>query len=963
MRRTNILIVCLLIALGAWADTSTTLYVGENYYCTAYDYMDMSKYIHDIEWHNDWEIYLDKVPGSLAAAITPREYFSGQAEVRCTWRELNVSTNTDDYKSHTWKISCRDNPIRVICSNPLSLPPGETGFIDCVLTNTSFEWWDNYFSEDFAYYSSDNSVAQVDESGVVWAKAPGTAQIEITSPKAQNAAHCTVIVEIINVESVTIPSTIEVEADQFKDLSVTVSPTNATVQTTEWKSSNPAIASIDAVTGQLTGVWPGTTTVYCTVNGSVKSNEAIVTVREPAFAFRGFSVGNGASGVETKPTIKATYSLALTRSSNFSQIALVDAQGNKVDGSVSVSDSTLSFTPAKHLQPLSTYTLTIPSKAVKNKWGTDYQSEQKVRFTTADWKRMSLSVTPTETLITKGERIVLTCSVPEATIYYSTDGGTPATRYTGPLAFAQDMTLRAVARLDGYYDSEELTKEYLQRMEIVERFPDAEPLYVYADANPSLTFNLLFRGDLGGISLQREDTQLGTVTNLDFESVLYDHTLYFVPKEPLEAGMSYIVKIPEAALVSEKGEQMAAIDWRFTTGSYATVVSVGGPELMAALKTGGAVWTWGRRLTTANAEDGSYSYTMQDVPSEFVSRDVVAVSSGYMHHALLKNDGTLWMWGRQLCGEFGNGSTDASATPTMIMDEVSQVSCGLQTTAIVKTDGSLWMCGRNDLCQIDSTRESHMEFVKLADDVSEARLSWGGLTIIKKDGNTETRIWDEAADTERAVEVDAGDMANVQYGWQNAVALGFDGSVWVWDGANTAPLQLITGRAPQPAEGVSLLADTLRLTAVGDRAVADIRPVPLLADYETLHFISSDATIAEVSSRGVVTALADGEAVVTVTMTDASGKQFEAHCAVLIGTALAIRDTYAGEAWQMKVKCVNRTLHITNVPKGMRVSLYYVAGGIVYQGQMTDNELLIPVSTPGVYVVRANRQSGKVIVR
>ena len=769
----------------------------------------------------------------------------------------------------------------------------------------------------------------------------------------------------VDVSSVSLWSPIYLNADESYDITpgsqwMTIYPNNATIEGIQWTSKNTEVATITN-SGHLVGKKPGTTTIYCMVNGSVRSNDAQVIVSEPSFTFKGFSIEDQTNNVETKPTITADYSLALTRSTNFDQIALTDEQGKKVDGTASINGSTISFTPTKHLQPLSTYTLTIPRSAVKNKWGTDYLFDQKVSFATADWKRMALSVQPEATYIMRGDQIRLSCDVPEATIYYSTNGDEPTTRYTDPLTFEQDMTLKAEARLDGYYDTEVLKKDYMQCIEIVEKYPDADPLYVYADVNPSITFSQQFSGDLSGITLQKEDTQMGIMTSLDFKPILHDHALYFVPNEPLELGMSYVVTVPDGALTTEKGEQMAAVDWRFTTGSYATAVSVGGPELMTALKTGGSLWTWGRRITEANAEDGSYSYTLQDVPAEIVNRDVVTVSSGYMHHALVKNDGTLWMWGRQLCGEFGNGSTAASPVPINIMGEVSRVSCGLQTTAIVKRDGSLWMCGRNDLAQIDSTRESRLEFVKLMDGVSDVRLSWGSLTVQKTDGTTITRTWNESADDQREPQnMDLDGMTDVQYGWQNAVALSPSGSVWTWDNS-TEPVEVITGRSLQPAEGIAILGETLVMEK-GERAVVPVRPMPLLADYSTLHYISSDAIVAEVSDRGVVTAQTDGKALVTVTMTDAQGQQYEAQLKVLVGSAASIGDAMADGGWRLQVVAKNHVLHVSGVPADELISIYNVSGTCVHQQRMTRTQLDVPVVHDGIYIVRGGRQVKKVMV-
>ena len=390
----------------------------------------------------------------------------------------------------------------------------------------------------------------------------------------------------VDVQSVRIEDC-SVTADQSTDIYMTVSPSNATVLSGPvWTIEDPSIASISGTT--VRGLQPGTTTVYCTVNGSVRSNTAKVSVHEPSFLFHSFSISDGATDVETKPTITATYSHTLSRSTAFNDIALTDDKGKKVAGSTTLSNATIQFTPSQHLQPRTHYTLTIPAHAVKNKWGTDYPTAKSVGFTTTDWQRMTLSVQPSATFITQGDPITLSCSASEATIYYSTDGRGPATRYTTPLVFREDMTLRAVARLDGYYDTELLEKDYRQRVEIVERYPALEPLYRYADVNPCITFSQRISAatTLDGISLQREDTQKATLIPVGCAPIIYGHILYLVPQEPLEVGTSYVATVPEGLLLTEKGERVKAINWHFTTGSYATAVSVGGPELTTALTRG-----------------------------------------------------------------------------------------------------------------------------------------------------------------------------------------------------------------------------------------------------------------------------------------------------------------------------------------------------------------------------------------
>jgi len=860
------------------------------------------------------------------------------------------------------------------------------------------------------------------------------------------------------VTGITLQSPISVNADEQISITpssqwMTISPSNGWVESTKWESSNPSVATIDN-NGKLKALWPGTTTISCTMNGSVRSNDATVQVTEPSFSFYGFSVANGATNVATRPTITATYSLALSRSYDFGGIALTDGQGQKVEGSTSISGATLSFTPAQHLQPLTAYTLTIPMGAVKNKWGTDYASAKTVSFTTADWKQMQLTVEPAYKFVNRGDQITLKASSSEAEIFYSTDGSDPKQRYTGPLTFAQDMTLKAVARQDGYYDSPLLVQDYLQCVEIAGRFPDVEPLYFYADVNPSLTYTNLIHesGAFKDICLLKEGTEA-----VDMEAVIYENTITFVPSRPLEDGCLYVLSMPEGAVVTEQGEENKAMEWRISTGCYPIAVSTGGQELAAAVMADGSLWTWGMRLTEANAENGSYRYTTVKQPTIFVNGEVTAVSSGLMHHALLKKDGSLWMWGRQLCGEFGNGSLAASATPVKVLDGVKSVSCGWQNTAIIKEDGTLWMCGRNDFGQVgNGQRETATTFVKVMDGVRVASVGgyssyairqdgtlwqWGGrqecrltprqlmsqvqtvevngesTAVTKTDGTLWT--WTESDPTPVQVlngmtDASAGDgsymglgadgilwtwgvndygqlgnsqttdvstpvemMAEVmagQFGWKNAVALQEDGSVWTWglnsrgvlgDGTtasmgiyNATPTEVIGGRKSESLEGISVTPEMIHLN-INEKAVIQVRPIPLLADYEQIIWSIDDEAIADVSPRGVVTAKSNGRAIVTATI-HGKGASYKTTCQIVVGTDGI---SPLSDGWALRVSASNGKILVSGVPLHHIVSVYDLSGTCFYQRTMTSKQLMIPVLQQGVYIIRAGKQVRKVIVR
>lgn len=148
------------------------------------------------------------------------------------------------------------------------------------------------------------------------------------------------------------------------------------------------------------------------------------------------------------------------------------------------------------------------------------------------------------------------------------------------------------------------------------------------------------------------------------------------------------------------------------------VVSVScGGRISAAIKKDGSLWMWGisEDGLFGDGADGAISngeyngYPIQTVPAKIMDGNVAAVSCGYDHTAIIKTDGSLWVWGDDRYGELGLGwNTNAEkiisadmkwpiqTVPVKLMDGVAAVNCGDYYTAIVKRDGSLWMWGSNN---------------------------------------------------------------------------------------------------------------------------------------------------------------------------------------------------------------------------------------------------------------------------
>jgi len=118
----------------------------------------------------------------------------------------------------------------------------------------------------------------------------------------------------------------------------------------------------------------------------------------------------------------------------------------------------------------------------------------------------------------------------------------------------------------------------------------------------------------------------------------------------------------------------------------------------AAIKTDGTLWSWGNAALGNGAISGSISTPVTTFAG---GTNWKQVSGGNGHTAAIKTDGTLWTWGIGNRGQLGNGVPYGTiSTPITTFaggTNWKQVSCGFYHTAAIKTDGTLWTWGYGNL--------------------------------------------------------------------------------------------------------------------------------------------------------------------------------------------------------------------------------------------------------------------------
>lgn len=126
---------------------------------------------------------------------------------------------------------------------------------------------------------------------------------------------------------------------------------------------------------------------------------------------------------------------------------------------------------------------------------------------------------------------------------------------------------------------------------------------------------------------------------------------------------------------------------------------------MAAIKTDGTLWTWGKN---AAGELGQGDTVDRSSPTQVGTltdwAEIVGAAWGQFENnnsgsiLALKTDGTLWSWGRNHEGQLGLGDTTNRSSPTQIGAEIDwdKIAYAFSTGIAIKKDGTLWTWGYNN---------------------------------------------------------------------------------------------------------------------------------------------------------------------------------------------------------------------------------------------------------------------------
>lgn len=180
------------------------------------------------------------------------------------------------------------------------------------------------------------------------------------------------------------------------------------------------------------------------------------------------------------------------------------------------------------------------------------------------------------------------------------------------------------------------------------------------------------------------------------------------------------------------------------SATQAMPVVIGGYYHSLALKPDGTVWAWGKNDC---GQLGDGTTINKSIPVQVQNLfGVVAIAAGDYHSLAVKSDGTVWAWGKNDCGQLGDDTTINRSTPVQVkgpdgsgyLTGVVAVAVGSNYSLALKSDGTVWAWGSNISGQLgdgtfSSGRYTPVQVQNLSDVVAIAAKGGHSLAL-KSDG-------------------------------------------------------------------------------------------------------------------------------------------------------------------------------------------------------------------------------------
>ncbi|MDW3650119.1 MAG: HYR domain-containing protein [Bacteroidia bacterium] len=218
--------------------------------------------------------------------------------------------------------------------------------------------------------------------------------------------------------------------------------------------------------------------------------------------------------------------------------------------------------------------------------------------------------------------------------------------------------------------------------------------------------------------------------------------------------------------------------------------ATGGEDYSLALKNDGTIWAWGRNHI---GQLGIGSSVDQASPVQVgTDNDWIFVESGKYHCIALKSNGSLWGWGTGLGLGIGTSSPQNSPLQIGTDSDWIEFSAGSSYSLGLKSNGTLWAWGTNSFGELGiGSNSQQLSPVQVGTDTDWAFISASNIQsfALKSDGS----LWSWGhnhrgqlgigSTVQQTSPVQIGtdtDWAVVSGGWWHGMAIKNNGTLWGW---------------------------------------------------------------------------------------------------------------------------------------------------------------------------------------
>ena len=144
-------------------------------------------------------------------------------------------------------------------------------------------------------------------------------------------------------------------------------------------------------------------------------------------------------------------------------------------------------------------------------------------------------------------------------------------------------------------------------------------------------------------------------------------------------------------------------------GSVWTTVACGEDHTLA-IDNLNQLWAWGFN-SYGQLGDNTYAHRSSPVQTIIAGTDWFRVACGSRFSAAIKNDFSLWLWGRNNFGQLGNTTTNSFPVPQrefLNFNDWEFVSCGNHHAVAIRSNGVLYVWGGNDIGQLGTNTTKNL---------------------------------------------------------------------------------------------------------------------------------------------------------------------------------------------------------------------------------------------------------------